>query len=88
MRQNNITKGLLISGLGYGIIKLIESLVQFSILIVAEISVSMMNYLVIIGYVLMIVRPILLIVFIVFGYKALVIILKSCLILIDKNKES
>lgn len=84
MKKVNISKGIMISGIIYALTLLLEVLMQ-----VMSLSSSNSNLIVMNIYIIsLVIRPISLIVFIIFACKALSIILKACSILINEKKQS
>lgn len=84
MKKVNISKGIMISGIIYALTLLFEILMQVMSLSSSNSELVVMN----IYIISLAIRPISLIVFIVFACKALSIILKACSILInEKNSE-
>ena len=82
MKKVNISKGIMISGIIYALILLLEVLMP-----VMSLSSSNGNFVVMNIYlILLVIRPISLIVFIIFACKSLAIILKACSILINEIK--
>lgn len=82
MKKINISKGIMISGIIYAAISLFEILMQIINLRSANSELILMN----IYLILLVIKPISLIVFIIFACKALSIILKACSILISEKK--
>ena len=87
MKDSNITKGIFISSMTYSFILIIEGIVQFILLRAS--SNNIINIAGIVYYVItLLVKPLTLMVLIIFGCKTLSIILKASLILINKNEQS
>lgn len=84
MKKVNISKGIMISGIIYALTLLLEILMQMMSLSSSNGDFVVMN----IYLISLVIRPISLIVFIIFACKALSIILKACSILINEKKES
>lgn len=82
MKKINISKGIMISGIIYATISLFEILMQIINLRSSNSELIVMN----IYLILLVIKPISLIVFIIFACKALSIILKACSILINEKK--
>ena len=82
MKKINISKGIMISGIIYATISLFEILMQIVNLRSSNSELIVMN----IYLILLVIKPISLIVFIIFACKALSIILKACSILINEKK--
>ena len=82
MKRLNVSKGIMISGIIYASTLLFEVLVQMISLSSSNGDLIVMN----IYIISLILRPISLIIFIIFFCKALSIILKACSILINENK--
>lgn len=82
MKKINISKGIMISGIIYATISLFEILMQIINLRSSNSELIVMN----IYLILLVIKPISLIVFIIFACKALSIILKVCSILINEKK--
>lgn len=84
MKKISISKGIMISGIIYALTLFIEVLTQ-----VISLSSSNGHFIVMNIYIIsLIIRPISLIVFIIFACKALAIILKACSILVNEKKKS
>lgn len=82
MKKVDISKGIMISGIIYALTLLFEVLMQ-----VISLSSSNSEFVVMNIYLIsLVIRPISLIVFIIFACKALSIILKACSILIKEKK--
>lgn len=84
MKKVNISKGIMISGIIYALTLLLEVLIQMITLSSSNGDFVIMN----IYLISLVIRPISLIVFIIFACKALAIILKACSILINEKKQS
>lgn len=84
MKKVNISKGIMISGIIYALTLLFEVLMQMMSLSSSNGDLIVMN----IYLISLVIRPISLIVFIIFACKALSIILKACSILINEKKQS
>lgn len=84
MKKVNISKGIMISGIIYALTLLLEVLMQMITLSSLNGDFVIMN----IYLISLVIRPISLIVFIIFACKALTIILKVCSILINEKKQS
>ena len=82
MKKISISKGTMISGIIYALTLLFEVLVQMISLSSSNGDLIVMN----IYIISLILRPISLIIFIIFFCKALSIILKACSIFINENK--
>lgn len=82
MKKVNISKGIMISGIIYALTLLLEVLIQGITLSSANGGFVVMN----IYLISLVIRPISLIVFIIFACKSLTIILKACSILINEKK--
>lgn len=82
MKKVDISKGIMISGIIYALTLLFEVLMQVISLSSSNGDLIVMN----IYLISLVIRPISLIVFIVFSCKALSIILKACSILINEKK--
>ncbi len=84
MKKISISKGIMISGIIYALTLFIEVLTQ-----VISLSSSNGDFIVMNIYIIsLIIRPISLIVFIIFACKALDMILKACSILVNEKKKS
>lgn len=87
MKESNISKGIFISSFIYSLILIIEGILQFITL--RSSSNKMINIAGTVYYVrILLVQPLTLMVLIIFGCKALSIILKAAIILINKNEQS
>lgn len=84
MKKVNISKGIMISGIIYALTLLFEILMQIMSFSSSNSELIVMN----IYLISLVIRPISLIVFIIFACKALAIILKACSILINEKKQS
>lgn len=84
MKKVNISKGIMISGIIYALTLLFEILMQIMSFSSSNSDLIVMN----IYLISLVIRPISLIVFIIFACKALAIILKACSILINEKKQS
>lgn len=84
MKKVNISKGIMISGIIYALTLLFEILMQIMSFSSSNSELIVMN----IYLISLVIRPISLIVFIIFACKALSIILKACSILINEKKQS
>lgn len=84
MKKVNISKGIMISGIIYALTLLFEILMQMMSFSSSNSELIVMN----IYLISLVIRPISLIVFIIFACKALSIILKACSILINEKKQS
>lgn len=84
MKKVNISKGIMISGIIYALTLLLEVLIQGITLSSSNGDFVVMN----IYLISLVIRPISLIVFIIFACKELTIILKACSILINEKKQS
>ena len=84
MKKVNISKGIMISGIIYALTLLLEVLMQMITLSSLNGDFVIMN----IYLISLVIRPISLIVFIIFACEALTIILKACSILINEKKQS
>ena len=84
MKKVNISKGIMISGIIYALTLLLEVLMQMITLSSLNGDFVVMN----IYLISLVIRPISLIVFIIFACKELTIILKACSILINEKKQS
>lgn len=84
MKKVDISKGIMISGITYALTLLFEVLMQVISLSSSNSELVVMN----IYLISLVIRPISLIVFIIFACKALSIILKACSILINEKKQS
>ena len=84
MKKVNISKGIMISGIIYALTLLFEVLMPMMSLSSSNGDLIVMN----IYLISLVIRPISLIVFIIFACKALSIILKACSILINEKKQS
>lgn len=84
MKKVDISKGIMISGIAYALTLLFEVLMQVISLSSSNSELVVMN----IYLISLVIRPISLIVFIIFACKALSIILKACSILINEKKQS
>ena len=82
MKKVNISKGIMISGIIYALTLLLEVLMQMITLSSLNGDFVIMN----IYLISLVIRPISLIVFIIFACEALTIILKACSILINEKK--
>lgn len=83
-KKISISKGIMISGIIYALTLLLEVLIQGITLSSSNGDFVVMN----IYLISLVIRPISLIVFIIFACKALTIILKACSILINEKKQS
>lgn len=84
MKKVNISKGIMISGIIYALTLLVGVLIQIMSLSSLNSDLIAMN----IYLISLVIRPISIIVFIIFACKALAIILKACSILINEKKQS
>ena len=84
MKKVNISKGIMISGIIYALTLLVGVLIQIMSLSSLNSNLIVMN----IYLISLVIRPISLIVFIIFACRALAIILKACSILINEKKQS
>ena len=84
MKKISISKGIMISGIIYALTLLFEVLMPMMSLSSSNGDLIVMN----IYLISLVIRPISLIVFIIFACKALAIILKACSILVNEKKKS
>ena len=84
MKESNITKGIFISGVTYASTQIIEVLMQLLTLRSSIVSKSIT----IVYFISILLKPIALMGLVIFGCKALTIILKACSKLISNNEQS